>query len=73
MADKDTGAGTGTGFAIGLSLGAIIGLAFGVLYAPRPGKETRELLRGKATEVVDKAKETAAEVKKRAKAKLAEV
>jgi gas vesicle protein len=75
MSDKDTG----TGFAIGFIVGAAIGLAIGFLYAPRPGVETRELLKEKAGEVKEKAagvvkkvKETAAEAKQRAQAKLKE-
>ena len=73
MTDKDTG----TGLTIGFILGATVGLAIGFLYAPRPGKETRELLKEKAeevkekaSEVVEKVKETAAEAKQRAEAKL---
>lgn len=69
MANKDTG----TGFAIGFLAGAVIGLAIGFLYAPKPGKETRELLKKKAgavkekaTGVIKKAKETAAEAEKKA-------
>jgi len=76
MSDKDTG----TGFAIGFIVGAAIGLAIGFLYAPQPGKETRELLKEKAekakekaTEVTEKAKEAAAEARKRAEAKFEEV
>ena len=61
-------------------MGAVIGLAIGFLYAPQSGKETREqlkakvgTLREKVTEVVEKAKETAAETRKKAEAKLEEV
>ena len=55
MSDKDTA----SGFAIGFIVGAAIGLAAGLLYAPRPGEETRELLREKAAGVKDKAAEVA--------------
>jgi gas vesicle protein len=61
MGDRDVG----SSFAIGFLLGAVVGVAIGFLYAPKPGKETRALLREKAAEVTEKAKEAASEVKKR--------
>ncbi|MBA7685529.1 hypothetical protein ES703_93954 [subsurface metagenome] len=76
MTEKDTG----TSFAIGFFMGAVVGLAIGFLYAPQPGKETRELLkekaemvRGKAAEVAEKVKETATEAKKKAEEKFEEM
>ena len=51
MADKDGGA----GFAVGFLVGAVVGLAVGFLYAPRPGQETRELLKEKAERAREKA------------------
>ena len=73
MADKDSG----VSFTIGLLVGAVIGVAIGFLYAPKPGRETRELLkhkaeevREKAGEVAEKAKEAAAEARKRVEGKL---
>ena len=54
--DNRSGAG---GFAIGIILGAVVGLAIGFLYAPRPGQETREMLREKAKEVREKGAEFA--------------
>lgn len=73
MTSKDTG----TGFGIGFIVGAAVGLAIGFLYAPRPGVETRELLKekalevkGKAAGVVEKVKETTAEAKQKAQVKL---
>jgi gas vesicle protein len=73
MADGDRG----SGFAIGLIVGAVLGLAVGFLFAPRPGAETRQLLREKAetareraTEVVQKMRETAAEAAKKAQTKI---
>ena len=83
MTDKDTG----TGFGIAFVMGAAIGLVIGFLYAPRPGQETRELLKEKtelakeraveaaekAKEAAQKAKEAAEEVKEKAQAKLGEL
>lgn len=76
MTSKDAGG----GFAIGFVVGAVIGLAIGFLYAPRPGEETRQILKEKAgemgekaTEVAGKVKETATEAVKKARAKLEEI
>ncbi len=76
MTDKDKG----TGFAIRFIVGTAIGLAIGFLYAPRPGEETRQLLKEKAekvkekaAEVTEKVKETTAETKKKAQEKMAAV
>jgi len=55
MAEKDTGA----SFAIGFLLGAVVGVAVGFLYAPKPGRETRAMLKEKAETAAEKAKETA--------------
>ena len=55
MAEKDTGA----SFAIGFLMGAIVGVAVGFLYAPKPGRETRAMLKEKAETAAEKAKETA--------------
>ncbi len=68
---------TGISFTAGFILGAVAGVAIGFLYAPKPGKETRELLkekaekaREKASEVAEKAKETATKTEKRVEEKL---
>jgi gas vesicle protein len=45
------------GFGIGLLTGAVIGGVLALLYAPKTGKETRQLIKDKATEVVDAVKE----------------
>jgi gas vesicle protein len=51
-----------SGFVIGLLAGAIIGGAVALLYAPKSGKETRQLIKDKTTEVVDTVKEETSEV-----------
>ena len=73
MADSDRG----SGFAIGLVVGAVLGLAIGFLFAPRPGEETRQLLKEKAGEareraakVARKVRQTAGEAVKKAQAKV---
>jgi gas vesicle protein len=60
-------------------MGAVIGLAIGLLFAPRPGEETREILKEKAREVREKgakvagkAREVAAEASKKMKTRLEE-
>ena len=45
------------GFGIGLLSGALIGGVIALLYAPQTGKETRQMIKDKATEVVDAVKE----------------
>ena len=71
---------SGSRFAIGFVVGAVVGLAIGLLYAPRSGEETRQVLkekaegvREKATEVAGKARQTATEAAKKAQAKLKEI
>jgi gas vesicle protein len=45
------------GLLIGLVSGAVIGGVIALLYAPKTGKETRQLIRDRAIEVVDVVKE----------------
>jgi len=73
MAERDSGA----SFTIGLLLGVVVGVAVGFLYAPKPGRETRALLKEKAYEAKEKAeelseeaKQAAAEAKKRVEERL---
>jgi gas vesicle protein len=56
------------GFGIGLLAGAVIGGVIALLYAPKTGKETRQLIKGNATEVVDAFKEAAAETMRKGQA-----
>jgi len=55
MAEKESG----TSFVVGFILGAVAGVAIGFLYAPKPGRETRELLKEKKERAAEKAKEAA--------------
>jgi gas vesicle protein len=75
MADRNGG----SAFGIGLLVGAAIGLAIGFLFAPRPGEETRQLLkekagaaRDRATEAAKKVRQTAGEAVKKARARMDE-
>ncbi|MDP6449100.1 MAG: YtxH domain-containing protein [Dehalococcoidales bacterium] len=62
MSDRNSDA----SFIVGFTIGATVGLAIGFLYAPKPGRETRTLLKERAVE----AKETATKVEKRVEEKL---
>jgi gas vesicle protein len=57
------------GFGIGLLTGAVIGGVIALLYAPKTGKETRQMIKDKASSVVDavrgKTTEVADEVKEK--------
>ena len=46
------------GFAIGLLTGAVIGGVCALLYAPKSGKKTRELIKGKASEFINEVADT---------------
>lgn len=50
------------GFGIGLLAGAVIGGVVALLYAPKTGKETRQIIKNKTTDVVDTLKEKTSEV-----------
>jgi gas vesicle protein len=45
------------GLCIGLLSGAVIGGVIALLYAPKAGRETRQLIKDKAIEAVETAKE----------------
>ena len=60
--------GMAKGLVIGLVAGAVFGLVVGMLYAPKSGADTREMLKGKAMEAREKAGELVEKVKERASA-----
>jgi len=59
-------------FSAGLLIGGLIGLGLGLLYAPKPGSETREELRGKADEVGGRLRDTAQDVSERVRSRVRE-
>ncbi len=62
---------SGTGFFAGLVVGAVIGLAIGFLYAPKPGEETRHILKGQLASFGETAEKTTEKVKDSLKSKMA--
>lgn len=66
MANSDSGASGLTTLGFGFLVGAVVGIAVGMLYAPRPGVETREMVAEKAEEAKEKIGEAVEVVKKRA-------
>ena len=57
--------------AIGAGIGTAIGLLSGILFAPKPGKETRKIIAERTGEAVKNIKENAAAVKDKVSAKVA--
>ena len=53
---------TMAGFGIGLVTGAVIGGVIALLFAPKTGKQTRQLIKDTATDGVDAVKEKAGEM-----------
>jgi gas vesicle protein len=55
------------GFGLGILMGVALGAAIGILYAPRTGRETRELIRERAQEakttIGERAKKVVADIK----------
>ncbi len=51
---------------LGFILGAMVGVAIGMLYAPRPGAETRHMIADKAEEVKERVSEAVDMVKEKA-------
>ena len=60
MSDKNSV----SGFGIGLILGIAVGAALGFLFAPRSGKETREMVKDKAADVSATVKDLTADRRK---------
>ncbi len=60
MNNKDSG----HGFGIGLILGLAVGAALGFLFAPRSGKETRDMVKDKAADVSASVKDLTADRRK---------
>jgi gas vesicle protein len=60
MSDKNSG----PGFGIGLILGIAVGAAIGFLFAPRSGKETRDMVKDKASDVSASVKDLTADRQK---------
>ena len=60
MDDKNSG----PGFGIGLILGIAVGAALGFIFAPRSGKETREMVKDKAADVSASVKDLTADRQK---------
>ena len=55
---------SGSNFAIGFTVGLALGVALGFLFTPRSGKETRELLKDKAADVSETARDLTADRRK---------
>ena len=60
MTIKDSGPGFGIGFILGMAIGA----ALGFLLTPQSGKETRELVKDKASDVSETVKDLTADRRK---------
>lgn len=50
-------------FGIGIGVGLLIGGILGILYAPKSGTETRQIIKDKAVELKEKAKELPAKAR----------
>lgn len=61
MADRNGGS-----FAAGFLVGAIAGAIIGLLFAPRPGEETRQILKEKVADIKEKAAEFAKKTRRSA-------
>ena len=61
------------GYLAAFAIGALVGTAAALLYAPRPGKETRELLAKKGRELKGKAQDTLEDAKSYFEGKKAEI
>ena len=61
------------GYLAAFAIGAVLGAGIALLYAPRSGQETRDLLIKKGNELKGKAEETLEEAKEFIRAKKSEV
>ena len=61
------------GYVTAFAVGALIGAGLALLYAPRSGKETRELIAQRTRDLKDKAAETLDEAKEMIREKKAEI
>lgn len=52
-----------SGFGIGVLAGVVIGAALGLIFAPKTGRETREIIGEKTSEVVAKGKHAISRVR----------
>ena len=66
MDDNKSGIGNFLG---GIALGAVLGVVIGILFAPKSGEETREILKNKTGEFVQKVKRVPTDIKESLKAK----
>jgi gas vesicle protein len=62
---------SGLGFAVGFILGGALGAGLALLFAPEPGRQTRERLRDVAADVRDKTMAVSDELRDKAEAVLA--
>lgn len=58
-------------FVVGLLFGGLVGATLGVLLAPRSGLETRQLFRQRLNEIIEEARQAAAEQRLELEARLA--
>jgi gas vesicle protein len=56
------------GFGIGLLTGAVIGGTLALLFAPKTGEETRQMIKDKASGVMDSVKDAASEASRKGQA-----
>ena len=58
-------------FVVGLLFGGLVGVTLGLLLAPRSGLETRQLVKERINEIIEEAKQAAAERRLELEARLA--
>jgi len=60
-------------FVVGLLFGGLVGATLGLLLAPRTGLETRRLFRARIDEIIEEARQAAAEQRLELEARLADI